>query len=35
VDVTECIGLDHVAENRSGAVCFDETDLSGLDLLQG
>ena len=22
----------HVAENRSGAVCFDESDLSGLDI---
>ena len=34
VDVAERIGLDHVAENRSGAVCFDETDLSGLDLCE-
>ena len=34
VDVAECVGLDHVAENRSGAVCFDETDLSGLDLCE-
>ena len=34
VDVAERVGLDHVAENCSGAVCFDETDLSGLDLCE-
>ena len=34
VDVAERVGLDHVAENRSGAVCFDEIDLSGLDLCE-
>ena len=34
VDIAQSVGLDHVAEKSAGAVCFDEADLSGLDLCE-
>ncbi len=34
VDIAQGVGLDHVAEKSAGAVCFDEADLSGLDLCE-